>query len=54
MIVGEVVCVIGTALLTQLTPSTPTVLWATYLVVSGIGMGIAMQLPYTAVQITLK
>ncbi|KAL8705271.1 MAG: hypothetical protein Q9201_001602 [Fulgogasparrea decipioides] len=52
MILGECICVAGTALLTQLDVATPTVEWAAYLVVSGIGMGIAMQLPYTAVQIS--
>ena len=54
MIVGEVICIAGTAMLTQLTPTTSTVMWAAYLVVSGFGMGIAMQLPYTAVQVTLS
>ena len=53
MIVGECICIAGTALLTQLDIATPTIKWAAYLVVSGIGMGIAMQLPYTAVQVTL-
>ena len=53
MILGECICVVGTALLTQLDVATRTVEWAAYLVVAGIGMGIAMQLPYTAVQVTL-
>ena len=54
MLAGEAICIIGTALLTQLTPHTPTVQWAAFLVISGIGMGMAMQLPYTAVQLTLR
>ena len=54
MILGEIVCIAGTAMLTQLHPHTRTVVWAAYLVVSGFGMGIAMQLPYTAVQVTLE
>lgn len=54
MILGEMVCTVGTALLTQLSDATTTVKWASYLVVTGIGMGMAMQLPYTAVQVTLS
>lgn len=51
--IGEFILVAGTALLTQLRVDTSTVQWAATLVVTGIGMGMAMQLPYTAVQITL-
>lgn len=54
MILGELICIVGTALLTRLDPTTPTINWAAYLVVAGLGMGIAMQLPYTAVQVTLQ
>jgi hypothetical protein len=54
MIAGELICIAGTALLTQLYPTTPTVAWAAYLVIAGIGMGMAMQLPYTAIQVTLS
>ncbi|KAF2837772.1 MFS general substrate transporter [Patellaria atrata CBS 101060] len=54
MIVGELICVVGTALLTQLKSDTSTVIWAVYLFVSGFGMGMAVQLPYTAIQIALS
>lgn len=54
MILGEFICIGGTALLTRLDARTPTIAWAAYLIVAGIGMGIAMQLPYTAVQVTLE
>lgn len=54
MILGEFICICGTALLTRLDARTPTINWAAYLVVAGIGMGITMQLPYTAVQVTLQ
>lgn len=54
MIVGELIAVVGTALLTQLEPDTSTVKWVAYLVVAGLGLGMAMQLPYTAIQITLS
>lgn len=54
MILGELICIIGTSFLTRLGTNTPTVTWAAYLIVAGIGMGTAMQLPYTAVQVTLQ
>ncbi|KAF2470380.1 MFS general substrate transporter [Lindgomyces ingoldianus] len=53
MVLGELVCIAGMALLTQLSETTTTVKWASFLVVAGLGMGMAMQLPYTAVQVTL-
>ncbi|KAI9878025.1 MAG: hypothetical protein M1830_002145 [Pleopsidium flavum] len=53
MVLGEAICIVGTALLTRLEPTTSTVAWAAFLVVTGIGMGIAMQLPYTAIQVVL-
>lgn len=54
MIAGSIVCSIGAGLLTTINLSTPTVHWATYLVVTGIGLGMAGQLPYTAVQAVLE
>ncbi len=54
MIAGEIICIVGTGLLTRLEPKTSTVTWAASLVTTGIGMGMAMQLPYTAIQIVLQ
>lgn len=54
MIVGEAVCIVGTTLLTRLESTTSTVVWASYFVITGLGMGMAMQLPYTAVQVVLS
>jgi hypothetical protein len=53
-VVGELICVAGIAMLTQLSPTTGAALWASSLVVTGLGMGMAMQLPYTAIQVTLR
>ncbi|KAI1658100.1 major facilitator superfamily domain-containing protein [Daldinia decipiens] len=49
MIAGGVVCSVGAGLLTTVNLSTSTAKWATYLVLTGIGLGMAGQLPYTAV-----
>ncbi|KAI1074868.1 MFS general substrate transporter [Whalleya microplaca] len=54
MLIGEVIAIGGQAMLTQLKPDTNTVFWAAALVVVGIGSGMAMQLPYTAVAIVLS
>lgn len=54
MILGEATCIVGTALLTRLQLDSTTVFWAASLVIAGTGMGVAMQLPYTAIQVVLK
>ena len=54
IIAGELICIVGLALLTRLSTSINVLSWASALVVTGLGMGMAMQLPYTAVQCTLE
>lgn len=54
MVVGSVVGIVGSGLLTQIALGTPTVQWATYLVLTGIGIGIGVNLPFTAVQVVLR
>jgi hypothetical protein len=54
MIVGQMTGVIGLGLLTRIAPATKTVEWASYLVISGLGVGTAVQLPYTALQVVLR
>ena len=54
MITGTAVSIIGYGLLTTIGIDSPTVLWATYLVVCGIGMGTGMNVPYTALQAVLR
>ncbi|KAK7972352.1 MFS general substrate transporter [Apiospora saccharicola] len=53
MIGGSIVCTVGAGLLTTVNLSTPMVQWAAYLVITGLGLGMAGQLPYTAVQAVL-
>lgn len=54
MVLGEIICVIGTGLLTRIDLGTSTVEWAAFLVIAGLGLGIGMQLPYTALQVVLR
>ncbi|KAI1205122.1 major facilitator superfamily domain-containing protein [Annulohypoxylon truncatum] len=54
MIAGGIVCSVGAGLLTTVGLTTPTVKWAAYLVLTGLGLGMAAQLPYTALQAVLE
>ncbi|KAF2971336.1 hypothetical protein GQX73_g2190 [Xylaria multiplex] len=54
MILGVIITSIGAGLLTTIGVTTPTVRWAAYMVINGLGIGMAQQLPYTAVQAVLS
>ncbi|KAK8075551.1 MFS general substrate transporter [Apiospora hydei] len=54
MVIGPLVAIVGNALLARITVDTRTAVWATYLVVIGIGTGMGLQIPFTAVQVTLR
>ncbi|KAK5630874.1 hypothetical protein RRF57_006589 [Xylaria bambusicola] len=54
MILGIVINSIGAGLLTTIGVSTPTVEWAAYMIINGLGIGMAQQLPYTALQAVLE
>ena len=54
MVLGQIICIIGAGLLTRIGLNTSTKEWASYLVITGLGMGMSMQLPYTAVQVVLR
>ncbi|KAK7710778.1 hypothetical protein SLS64_005682 [Diaporthe eres] len=54
IIAGLVIAAVGGGLLTTINVATATVKWAAYLTVTGIGIGMSSQLPYTAVQVVLN
>lgn len=54
MIFGAMICILGSALLIRIGLDTPAATWAAFLVVTGAGLGIGMQLPYTALQVVLR
>lgn len=54
MISGTIIAIIGAGLLITINTNTSTVQWATYMVINGLGTGIAQQLPYTALQVVLR
>ncbi|KAE8423669.1 efflux pump antibiotic resistance protein [Aspergillus pseudocaelatus] len=53
MILGQVISIIGTVFLARLEVDTSTALWATFLVIAGVGHGMGLQMPFTAVQVVL-
>ena len=54
MVVGEIINAIGSGLLITIGVSTPTDIWATFLALAGLGDGIAINMPFIAVQATLQ
>ncbi|KAL9582840.1 MAG: hypothetical protein Q9212_003070 [Teloschistes hypoglaucus] len=54
MILCAIVTSVGSGCSTLLSVHTPTVRWALYLVLSGLGIGLGVQLPYTALQVVLS
>ena len=54
MVLSVIIGAIGTGLLSTIGLNTTTVRWAAYMVITGIGIGIGVQLPYTAVQVVLR
>lgn len=50
MVLSLMVGSIGTGLLSTIGLGTDTVRWAAYMVLTGVGIGIGVQLPYTAAQ----
>ena len=54
MVLSTIVGSIGTGLLSTIGLGTSTVRWASYMVITGVGIGIGVQLPYTAVQVVSK
>lgn len=53
ILLGEMISIVGTVLLTKLELWSSAVFWGAALVITGLGMGLAMQLPYTAIQVAL-
>lgn len=54
LILGELICLGGLAMLTQLNIASSTAHWAVALVVTGLGSGMATQMPYSAVSCSLS
>lgn len=54
MAFGPILTVVGTGLITHVGPDTPSIQLSSFLVVVGLGLGLCMQQPYTAVAMVLE
>jgi hypothetical protein len=54
MVLGQIVSILGTVLLTRISIDMQYFLVAIYLVVSGIGFGMGLQMPFTGVHTVLR
>ncbi|KAF2704539.1 MFS general substrate transporter [Pleomassaria siparia CBS 279.74] len=54
ILVAQVLCATGAGLLTTITPSTATALWATYMVFCGLGLGLGVNVPHIAIQAVME
>ncbi|MCJ1393362.1 hypothetical protein MMC18_006235 [Xylographa bjoerkii] len=51
---AQVLCAIGAGLLTTLRTDTSTALWAVYMVLTGLGLGLGVNVPHIAVQAVME
>ncbi|KAL8828972.1 MAG: hypothetical protein Q9170_006372, partial [Blastenia crenularia] len=54
IILGSIVSIVGTGLLTRLDLETRNFEWASYLVLTGFGIGLALQVPFMTLQVVLR
>ncbi|KAL9122049.1 MAG: hypothetical protein Q9187_001396 [Circinaria calcarea] len=54
MVIGAIIGSIGAGLLTRISLTSSTVEWAAYMVITGFGIGLGTNLPYTALQAVLS
>lgn len=51
---AQVLCAVGAGLLTTLHTYTSTALWATFMVLTGLGLGLGVNVPHIAIQAVMK
>jgi len=54
IIIGQIICVVATGLLTRLDINTTVAEWASFMVLSGIGLGMGITIPHTAIQAVME
>lgn len=54
VILGSFIKIIGSALMLLYNVDTPTPRWSAPMVIAGVGTGLGINLPYTAVRVALK
>lgn len=51
---AQLLCSIGSGCLTTLRTDTSTALWATYMALTGLGLGLGVNVPHIAVQAVME
>lgn len=51
---AQVLCAVGAGLLTTVRTETSTVVWAVYMVLTGLGLGLGVNIPHIAVQAVME
>jgi uncharacterized membrane protein len=54
ILVAQIFCATGAGLLTTITTSTSTTLWATFMVFCGFGLGLGVNVPHIAIQAVME
>jgi MFS family permease len=54
ILVAQILCGTGAGLLTTITASTSTALWATFMVLCGLGLGLGVNVPHIAIQAVME
>lgn len=54
ILLAQVLCGIGSGLLTTLRTDTTTALWATFMVLTGLGLGLGVNVPHIAIQAVME
>ncbi|KAF2451162.1 MFS general substrate transporter [Karstenula rhodostoma CBS 690.94] len=54
ILTGQIICAIGTGLLTRVDIATPTAHWATFLALTGFGLGMGINAPHIAIQAVME
>jgi hypothetical protein len=54
ILVGQVICAIGTGLMTRISTTTSTAEWAVFLALTGIGLGMGINAPHIAIQAVME
>ncbi len=54
MLVGTIICSVGTGLLIKIGINTPVSVWAVFMALAGFGDGMCTNMPYTAIQAILN
>jgi hypothetical protein len=54
ILVAQIFCAIGAGFLTTISITTLTALWATFMVLCGLGLGLGVNVPHIAIQAVME